>query len=292
VLGRVPITKVLRKCGNGSAHAAVAKYETAAAQLVMRWPAAAAGSGSKKTYNPLRRLPTAPMILATTMAARALLRSALAAPRASRAARGKRTKAWELADGLAKPLAADIVTVGRPVLRQVRRRRRRRRRRRLVPHAGATAARNSGAHAHSTFLKEAEEVPESMYGSPELLELVQQMVDTMRAAPGVGLAAPQIGIPLRVRCSCMIGGAGCCKWKTESGAKHHAVGRRCSTCSCLHLVLSPADGPTRPEHVAAVYLPVCPFLTSPALTPSSPPGYRAGGPTQAHCTSPHAFASF
>ena len=131
-----------------------------------------------------------------------------------------------------------------------------------------------------------------MYGSPELLELVQQMVDTMRAAPGVGLAAPQIGIPLRVRCSCMIGGAGCCKWKTESGAKHHAVGRRCSTCSCLHLVLSPADGPTRPEHVAAVYLPVCPFLTSPALTPSSPPGYRAGGPTQVHCSSPHAFVSF
>lgn len=38
-----------------------------------------------------------------------------------------------------------------------------------------------------------------MYGSQELRELVQQMIDTMRAAPGVGLAAPQIGIPLRVR---------------------------------------------------------------------------------------------
>lgn len=48
-------------------------------------------------------------------------------------------------------------------------------------------------------LQEADEVPESMYGSQELRELVQQMIDTMRAAPGVGLAAPQIGIPLRVR---------------------------------------------------------------------------------------------
>ncbi|PRW60731.1 peptide deformylase chloroplastic mitochondrial [Chlorella sorokiniana] len=37
-----------------------------------------------------------------------------------------------------------------------------------------------------------------MLGSQELADLVQQMVDTMRAAPGVGLAAPQIGIPLRV----------------------------------------------------------------------------------------------
>lgn len=29
-------------------------------------------------------------------------------------------------------------------------------------------------------------------------ELVKVMIDTMRAAPGVGLAAPQIGVPLRV----------------------------------------------------------------------------------------------
>ena len=32
----------------------------------------------------------------------------------------------------------------------------------------------------------------------QLHELVYDMVDTMRAAPGVGLAAPQIGVPLRV----------------------------------------------------------------------------------------------
>jgi peptide deformylase len=31
-----------------------------------------------------------------------------------------------------------------------------------------------------------------------LQQLVQDMLDTMRAAPGVGLAAPQIGVPLRV----------------------------------------------------------------------------------------------
>lgn len=33
---------------------------------------------------------------------------------------------------------------------------------------------------------------------PELQELIDDMIDTMRAAPGVGLAAPQIDIPLRV----------------------------------------------------------------------------------------------
>ena len=31
-----------------------------------------------------------------------------------------------------------------------------------------------------------------------LQRLIEDMVDTMRAAPGVGLAAPQIGVPLRV----------------------------------------------------------------------------------------------
>lgn len=32
---------------------------------------------------------------------------------------------------------------------------------------------------------------------PELQKLVDDMVETMRVAPGVGLAAPQVGIPLR-----------------------------------------------------------------------------------------------
>ena len=31
-----------------------------------------------------------------------------------------------------------------------------------------------------------------------LQQLIDDMIETMRAAPGVGLAAPQIGIPLRL----------------------------------------------------------------------------------------------
>ncbi|HSY21291.1 MAG TPA: peptide deformylase [Polyangiaceae bacterium] len=46
--------------------------------------------------------------------------------------------------------------------------------------------------------RRAREVPASLLGTPALAELVQLMVDTMRAAPGVGLAAPQIGVPLRI----------------------------------------------------------------------------------------------
>ncbi|KAK9824990.1 hypothetical protein WJX81_005035 [Elliptochloris bilobata] len=46
--------------------------------------------------------------------------------------------------------------------------------------------------------KVARPVTSAMYNKKELLELVDLMVQTMRAAPGVGLAAPQIGIPLRV----------------------------------------------------------------------------------------------
>lgn len=65
----------------------------------------------------------------------------------------------------AVPRAAepDIVQIGRPVLR-------------------ARAA----------------EVPSEELGSAKIRELVSKMIDTMRAAPGVGLAAPQIGVPLRV----------------------------------------------------------------------------------------------
>lgn len=44
----------------------------------------------------------------------------------------------------------------------------------------------------------AREVPREMFGTEELRNLVAIMVDTMRHAPGVGLAAPQIGIPLRL----------------------------------------------------------------------------------------------
>jgi peptide deformylase len=42
------------------------------------------------------------------------------------------------------------------------------------------------------------EVPSAMFGSSPLLRLVESMVEVMRIAPGVGLAAPQIGVPLRV----------------------------------------------------------------------------------------------
>jgi peptide deformylase len=44
----------------------------------------------------------------------------------------------------------------------------------------------------------AREVEQSLLGSSALERLVAVMVDAMRAAPGVGLAAPQIGVPLRI----------------------------------------------------------------------------------------------
>jgi peptide deformylase len=44
----------------------------------------------------------------------------------------------------------------------------------------------------------ATEVPKEKLGTKEMDELVAKMIATMRAAPGVGLAAPQIGVSLRV----------------------------------------------------------------------------------------------
>lgn len=44
----------------------------------------------------------------------------------------------------------------------------------------------------------ARDVPPESIASPEFQALVQRMIAAMRAAPGVGLAAPQIGVPLRV----------------------------------------------------------------------------------------------
>jgi peptide deformylase len=44
----------------------------------------------------------------------------------------------------------------------------------------------------------ATEVPAERIGTPEMQDLVKRMIATMRAAPGVGLAGPQIGVPLRV----------------------------------------------------------------------------------------------
>lgn len=44
----------------------------------------------------------------------------------------------------------------------------------------------------------AENVPSSLLATPALRDLVRLMTEVMRKAPGVGLAAPQIGVPLRV----------------------------------------------------------------------------------------------
>lgn len=44
----------------------------------------------------------------------------------------------------------------------------------------------------------AEEVPVERIRTPEFQALLTRMIETMRAAPGVGLAAPQIGLPLQV----------------------------------------------------------------------------------------------
>lgn len=44
----------------------------------------------------------------------------------------------------------------------------------------------------------AREVTPAELATPEFAALVTRMIETMRAAPGVGLAAPQIGVPLRV----------------------------------------------------------------------------------------------
>ena len=44
----------------------------------------------------------------------------------------------------------------------------------------------------------ATDVPKEKLGTKEMDDLVAKMIATMRAAPGVGLAAPQIGVPWRV----------------------------------------------------------------------------------------------
>jgi peptide deformylase len=46
--------------------------------------------------------------------------------------------------------------------------------------------------------RRARELGAELFGTPELAQLVRVMVEAMRDAPGVGLAAPQLGVPLRV----------------------------------------------------------------------------------------------
>lgn len=48
------------------------------------------------------------------------------------------------------------------------------------------------------LLRVAPAVPRAMFGSVELDELIADMFDTMHAADGVGLAAPQIGVDLQL----------------------------------------------------------------------------------------------
>jgi peptide deformylase len=48
------------------------------------------------------------------------------------------------------------------------------------------------------LLRHAEPVTEAEFGTPELLGLIEDMFETMRAADGAGLAAPQIGLNLQV----------------------------------------------------------------------------------------------
>ena len=48
---------------------------------------------------------------------------------------------------------------------------------------------------HKTLRRKARKV--TSFGA-ELQTLIDDMVETMRAAPGVGLAAPQVNVPLRV----------------------------------------------------------------------------------------------
>ena len=49
---------------------------------------------------------------------------------------------------------------------------------------------------HPVLRRLAEPVPEEMFGTAKLRQLVATMTEVMRAAPGVGLAAPQIGVGL------------------------------------------------------------------------------------------------
>jgi peptide deformylase len=51
---------------------------------------------------------------------------------------------------------------------------------------------------HPVLRQRATDVPPEKLGTAELKTLVANMIQVMRAAPGVGLAAPQIGVPWRI----------------------------------------------------------------------------------------------
>ena len=60
--------------------------------------------------------------------------------------------------------------------------------------------------------------PVKVFDDPALHELVQDMLDTMYDAPGVGLAAPQVGVSLRVAVTDV-------DWRSEEaeGKRNHKV---------------------------------------------------------------------
>ena len=51
---------------------------------------------------------------------------------------------------------------------------------------------------HPTLRAQAREVPRELLGTKDLKTLIKSMVAVMRAAPGVGLAAPQIGVSMQI----------------------------------------------------------------------------------------------
>jgi peptide deformylase len=51
---------------------------------------------------------------------------------------------------------------------------------------------------HPALRKQAVPVDPAWIGTPEFVQLVKDMVETMRDAPGVGLAAPQIGLSIQL----------------------------------------------------------------------------------------------
>lgn len=51
---------------------------------------------------------------------------------------------------------------------------------------------------HPSLRTPAKPVPLPRIGRQEIQQLIDEMVETMRAAPGVGLAAPQLGVELQV----------------------------------------------------------------------------------------------
>lgn len=61
---------------------------------------------------------------------------------------------------------------------------------------------------HPALRTQAGEVPEPELGSPDLLQLVRDMEETLEAADGVGLAAPQLGIGRQVFLWEVVGPAG------------------------------------------------------------------------------------